>query len=89
MKMKLKVKVMNGIARSSIDIEITLQEPRDGRGTQGDGQVPGHPSPGAEGRGDRGQRGELGEAELLLCLCAGRVSVGDRGVQESPKVLGN
>ena len=68
---------------------VPLQEPGDGRGPQGDGQVPGHPSPGAEGRGDRGQRGELGEAELLLCLCAGRVSVGDRGVQESPKVLGN
>ena len=89
MKMKLKVKVMNGIVRSSIDIEITLQEPRDGRGTQGDGQVPGHPSPGAQGRGDRRQRGELRKAELLLRVRSSRVSVGDRGVQESPKVLGN
>ena len=82
-ELKRKVRVMLGSAVSNL--VLTLQEPGDGRGPQGDCQVPGHPSLGAEGRGARGQRGELGEAEFLLRLRAGRVSVGDGGIQECQK----
>ena len=47
-------------------MDLSLQEPRDGGDAQGDGQVPRHPTRGAEGRGDRGQRGALRKTELLL-----------------------